>query len=835
MAWRDSRSSRKRLVLFSLAIIFGVGALVAIRSFGHNLESAIEEQSKALVGADLVVGSRQFFTEEMAALIAPLGTRQAREVSFSSMVYFPKTEESRLVQVRGLEGEFPFYGEFVTAPADAKERLAEGNFLLMEESMMLQFGAAIGDVVRIGSETFELAGAIRRVPGEMAAVGLLAPRVYIPLAAIEATGLLQYGSVARHKVFIEFPSGTDVPALVETLRPKLREFRLWTETVERRQADLGRTMEYMQTFFQLVGFVALLLGSIGVASAVHVYVKRKIDTAAVLRCLGASARQAFGIYLVQGMALGLVGAAAGAVLGVALQMFFPLLLREFLPFEVNIFVSWKSVWEGFGVGFAICLVFTLLPLLAVRRVSPLRAIRRGEIFEKNRRRDPLRWIVYGLIGAGVVGFSILQTGSVKAGLGFAGGLAVAFVALALVAWLIISAVKRFLPRKWPYVWRQGLANLHRPENRTVLLMLALGLGTFLILTLYLSRDVLLQQVTMMGEGEQPTMAFFDVQDDQRDEIADLLGEMNLPVLQDVPIVTMRLTAVNGRSVSDLIRESSRTIPDWVLRREYRSTYRSHLVSTERILSGTWTGRVDPDDEPYPVSVEKGIAEDLGLSLGDTITFDVQGVPIETVIGSIRNVDWQRVQPNFFVVFPEGVLEPAPKFHVIVTRTETDEQAAMLQKVAVQRFSNISVIDLSLILDTLDSIVGKIAFVIRFMAMFTVATGVMVLAAAVATSRYQRMQESILLRTLGASRGQVEKIMLIEYLCLGTFAGLTGALLAVGAAWGLAAFAFKVPFAPSMLSPVIAVVASAGVTVLVGLISSRGALDQPPLEVLRAEG
>lgn len=835
MAWRDSRSSRQRLVLFSLAIIFGVGALVAIRSFGHNLESEIKEQSKALVGADLVIGSRQFFTEEMEAFIAPLGTRQAREVSFSSMVYFPKTEESRLVQVRGLAGEFPFYGEFVTAPADAKERLSDGNFLLMEESMMLQFGATIGDVVRIGAETFELAGAIRRVPGEMAAVGLLAPRVYIPLAAVEATGLLQYGSVARHKVFIEFPPATDVPALVESIRPQLREFRLWTETVERRQADLGRTMEYMQTFFQLVGFVALLLGSIGVASAVHVYVKRKIGTAAVLRCLGASARQAFGIYLVQGMALGLIGAAAGAMLGVALQMFFPLLLREFLPFDVTIFVSWKSVWEGFGVGFAICVVFTLLPLLAIRRVSPLRAIRRGDNFEKDRRRDPLRWFVYGVIGAGVVGFSILQTGSVKAGFGFAGGLAVAFVALALVAWLIIFSVKRFFPRSWPYVWRQGLANLHRPENRTVLLMLALGLGTFLILTLYLSRDVLLQQVTMMGEGEQPTMAFFDVQDDQRDELAHLLGEMNLPVLQDVPIVTMRLTAVNGRSVSELIRDSSRTIPDWVLRREYRSTYRNHLVSTERILEGTWTGRVEVEDEPYPVSVEKGIAEDLSLSLGDTITFDVQGVPIETVIGSIRNVEWQRVQPNFFVVFPEGVLEPAPKFHVIVTRTESDEQAAILQRTVVQRFSNISAIDLSLILDTLDSIVGKIAFVIRFMAMFTVATGIMVLAAAVATSRYQRMQESILLRTLGASRRQVEKIMLIEYLCLGTFAGLTGAILALGAAWGLAAFAFKVPFAPSMLPPLIAVVASAGVTVLVGLISSRGVLDQPPLEVLRAEG
>lgn len=835
MAWRDSRASRRRLVLFSMAVVFGVGALVAIRSFGHNLEAAVQTESKSLLGADLVIGSRQYFTPEMEAFVRPLGTRRAREVSFSSMVFFPRTEESRLVQVRGLEGEFPFYGELETAPADARERLEEGNFLLMEESVMVQFELAIGDPVRIGQEMFEIAGAIRKVPGEMAAVGLLAPRVYIPYRSVEATGLLRYGSIARHKTFLEFAPGTDLPALLKEIRPQLREFRLWTETVERRQEDLGRTMEHLQTFFQLVGFIALLLGSIGVASAVHVYVKGKIATAAVLRCLGASARQAFGIYLVQGMALGLVGAAAGAVLGITLQMVFPLVLKEFLPLEVGVFLSWRSVLEGFAVGFVICLTFTLLPLLAVRRVSPLRAIRRGEIFERTRRRDPLRWLVYAAIVAGVAGFGFLQTGSVKVGLGFAGGMGAAFLALAGVAVALTVLAKRFFPRTWPYVWRQGIANLHRPENRTVLLMLALGLGTFLVLTLYLSRDLLLRQVAVLGEGDRPTMAFFDVQDDQRDELAALIEARNLPVLQDVPIVTMRLAAINEQTVSDIMRDSRKSVPDWVLRREYRSTFRSHLVSTEEIVAGEWTGEVDPGAEPYPVSVEEGIAEDLKVSLGDRLTFDVLGVPIETVIGSIRKVEWQRVQPNFFVVFPEGVLEPAPKFHVMVTRTDTDEEGALLQREVVRQFPNISAIDLSLVLQTLDSVVSKAAFVIRFMAMFTVATGLMVLAAAVATSRYQRIHEAILLRTLGASRLQIEKIMLVEYLFLGGFAGLTGSLLAMGGAWALAFFVFGIPFVPSLFPPAIAIMATACVTVLVGVISSRGVLNQPPLEVIRAEG
>ncbi len=835
MAWRDSRSSRRRLGFFSLAIIFGVGALVSIRSFGHNLEEAVEEQSKTLLGADLVLTSRQAFTPEIERFLEPLGEEQAREVSFSSMLYVPATEASRLVQVRGLRGGFPFYGEMETVPAGARDRLAEGHFALVEDSVMVQMGLGIGDEVRVGQQVFRVAGGLRKVPGEMAAVGLLAPRVYIPFDSLEETGLLQQGSLARYKAYLRYPAGTDIAAVVKEIRPRMREFRLSADTVERRQEDLGRTMENMQAFFQLVGFVALLLGAIGVASGVHVYVKQKIGTAAVLRCLGASARQAFTIYLVQAMALGVLGAGVGAAIGVGLQLVFPAVLREFLPFEVPVSISWAAVGEGFAVGFLTCAGFALLPLLAIRRVAPLRAIRRGANFERERRRDPARWVVCGAIAVGVAGFAVMQTGSVKFGLGVSAGIAVAFVALTLSAVALIFLAKRFFPRRWPYVWRQGFANLYRPENRTVLLMLALGLGTFLVFTLFLTRELLLQQVVVAGDGDNPTMALFDIQDDQREEVRGILEGMGLPVLQDVPIVTMRLSHVKGRTVSQIMADPNVETPGWVLRREYRSTYRDHTVSTEEVVAGEWVERVEEDAAVVPVSVEEGIANDLGLAVGDSLVFDVMGVPIETVVGSIRKVDWQRVQPNFFVVFPAGVLEYAPKFHVLVTRTETEEESAALQREIVREFPNISAIDLSLILETLDSIMSKIAFVIRFLAMFTVLTGLVVLASAVASSRYQRVQEAILLRTLGASRGQVMRIMVLEYLFLGTLAGLSGTLLALGGAWALAALVFKVPFAPDLWAAGGSVLATAAVTVVVGIVSSRGLLDHPPLEVLRAEG
>lgn len=834
MAWRDSRSSRKRLALFSLAIIFGVGALVSIRSFGHNLEEAVAEQSKALLGADLVVVGRQAFTAEAETFLENLGEERAWEINFSSMLYVPATEASRLVQVRGVKGDFPFYGEMETIPGDARDRLAEGHYALVEQGVMVQFDLKVGDEVRIGHQTFRVAGALQRVPGEMAAVALLAPRIYIPYESLEATGLLQQGSLARYKAYLRYPAGSEMKAIVEELRPELREFRFSAETVEDRQADLGKTMENMQAFFQLVGFIALLLGAIGVASAVHVYVKRKIGTAAVLRCLGASARQAFTIYLVQAMALGVVGAGVGVVLGVMLQLVFPALVKGFLPFDVPVSISWLAVGEGFAVGFFTCLVFALLPLLTIRKVSPLMAIRRGENFERGRRQDPVRWALYGLIAAGVVGFAVLQTGSWRFGLGVAGSIGVAFAVLAASASAAIYLVRRFFPRSWPYVWRQGFANLYRPENRTGLLMLALGLGTFLVFTLFLSREMLLQQFVVAGEGENPTLALFDIQDDQREPVKEILEGMELPLLQDVPIVTMRLSEVKGRPVGEVMADPDNEVSGWILRREYRSTYRSHTVSTEDVVAGEWVERVPEGEEIIPVSVEEGIAKDLKLGVGDSLVFDVMGIPIETVVASIRKVDWQRVQPNFFVVFPEGILEDAPKFHVLVTRTETDEESALLQRTIVKQFPNISAIDLSLILETLDSITSKIAFVIRFMAMFTVMTGLVVLGSAVASSRYQRVQEAILLRTLGASRRQVMQIMLLEYLFLGGLAGVTGSLLALGGAWALAAFVFKVSFAPGVGAPVVAVLTTAVVTVVVGLVSSRGLLDHPPLEVLRAE-
>ncbi|MEX2395658.1 MAG: FtsX-like permease family protein, partial [Balneolales bacterium] len=446
--------------------------------------------------------------------------------------------------------------------------------------------------------------------------------------------------------------------------------------------------------------------------------------------------------------------------------------------------------------------------------------------------DPLKLLTYGAIAAGTALFSIYQTGDFITGLGFAAGIFVAFGLLRLSAWAMVKLIRRFFPGSWPYTWRQGLANLYRPNNQTVTMVLSIGLGAFLISTLYLSQNLLLDQVELSRGENQANMIMFDIQDDQLDGISETVRSFGSPVIQSVPIVTMRLSSIEGESLESLRDSGARTIPSWIYAREMRATYRDTLSPGEYIAEGEWTPRYQDGDGPIPISVENGIAETLALELGDEIEFNVQGIPISGVVGSFREVNWQQVQPNFIFVFPAGVLEAAPKFHVLVTSTSNSDITATMQRAVVQNFPNVSVIDLDLILATVDDILSRVSYVIRFMALFSIITGLIVLTGAIMTSRFQRMKESVLLKTIGASRKQVITIMLIEYLFLGIMAAATGLILSLFATWILAFYVFEVTFIPSITPLFVTLIAVTMLTMLTGLINSRGVYDRPALEVLR---
>ena len=833
MAWRESRSTGKRLLLFISSIVLGVAALVAINSFGYNLERAVNEQAKSLLGADLVITHRQPFSQETEELFGSWGGEQSREARLASMVYFPESDGTRLVEIRALEGGFPYYGALVTSPPEAAERFRKGPYALVDDRMMLQFDVEVGDPVKIGAFHFTVAGKLQRIPGETMTETLIVPRVYIPLDYLSQTELVQFGSRVSYRNAFRFGPMTDVEQLLEEAAPHLESQHLRSITVEDRKRRLGRSMENLYRFLSLVGFIALLLGGIGVASAIHIHIKQRLNTVAILRCLGASSKQASTIYLIQAAVMSLAGAAAGVLLGIGIQNLMPLVVREFLPVAISFEVSWRAVWQGLVMGLGIGLLFALLPLLTVRRISPLLALRFTYEKEDALPREPLRWLVYGLIVLAIFLFSLSRTQRWTHGLAFTGGTVAAFIFLVAVASLITFLVKRYFPNSWSYVWRQGLANLYRPNNQTIVVMLALGLGTFLITTLFLVQSTLLNAVSLAGSGDRPDMVLFDIQSDQREEILQIVRSMDLPIQQDVAIVTMRLASVNGRTVQEISEDPERRRRDWALFREYRSTYRENLIDSEELLAGEWQGRVGPSDE-VRISLEKSIARDLGVSVGDQLVFDVQGTPIETVVGSLRQVDWERMQANFFVVFPDGVLEDAPQFHVLMTQVRSAETSAQLQRIVVQRFPNISTIDMALVLETVDAVLDNVTFVIRTMALFSILTGLVVLVGAVISSRYQRIRESVLLRTLGASRVQIRKIMAIEYLFLGFFAALTGLILALVSSWALSQFLFETEFVVE-IQPVVAVFCVVvGLTMLIGALSGRGLTDRPPLESLRAE-
>lgn len=834
MAWRDARSNRKRLFIYISAIIIGVAAQVAITSFRGSLDRTINTQSKELLGADLEVESDNPYSEKAEAYFDSLGGEQASIVEFPSMVLFPENGGTRLSNIRALEGDFPFYGTLETEPLQAARSFRRQNQALVDNTLMTQFGMSVGDSIKVGDAMLEIAGAVVQVPGEAAAASMVGPRVYIPRSMLDSTKLVQQGSRVEYKRYFKFESNRDMARLEENLQPFAREQDFHFDTVEERQEEIGEVVGDLGKFLNLVGFIALLLGGIGVASSIHVYIKQKINTAAVLRCFGASSNQTMNIFLIQAVVLGFAGALVGTLIGVGIQFMLPALFEEFLPIQVELTVSWLAIGLGLFTGTGVALVFALMPLLALRKASPLYALRamNGALTRLLGRKT--KWSIYALITVTVAVYATILTEDWQAGLIFTLGMGFSFALLLLVAQALMKLIKRFFPSQWTYVWRQGLANLYRPNNQTATLMLSLGLGMLLVSTLYFSQDMLMEELNFATRKGAPNLIFFDIQPDQNEGVNQVLGNYDAPILQNVPMVTMRLSSINGKSVDEIQEDTTHRARRWALRREYRSTYRDSLVDSETLLDGTFIGKADPNKSIVPVSAAEQIVEDLDVTLGDTLTFDVQGVPIQTYVSSIREVDFQRVQPNFFMVFPKGVLEMAPQIYITVTRVPDGSASATVQQAVVQDYPNVSAIDVSLILETINGFIDKVSFAIQFIALFSIITGFIVLASSVATSRFQRMKESVLLRTLGASKQQIIKIISIEYLFLGILSAMTGLLLSVISTWLLGYFYFDLTFIPNLWVIGIGTALVTLLTILIGMLNSRSIYKKTPLEVLRVE-
>jgi putative ABC transport system permease protein len=548
-------------------------------------------------------------------------------------------------------------------------------------------------------------------------------------------------------------------------------------------------------------------------------------------------------------------------------------VRDFLPVDVNVTLAPTAIALGLAIGVWVALLFAMRPLIALRRVSPLQALRRESDADALRRsrRDPLRILLSLAIAASVLWLGMSRANTWRRGLGFTFAIAAAIGVLWLSAAALSWIARRGLRPTWPFPIRQGIASLYRPGNQTRAVVLALGFGVFLMGTLYQAQYNILRSLGLRLGEARANVVFFDVQENQRPGIDSIVHAARLELIDETPIVPMRVASINGKAVSDLLAEAERaraaarrrrgqlaetdsakdtTATDstgprdaraggnrgerraspWALRREFRSTYRDTITESEHLIAGRWfTHRADTLGE---VSLERDVARELGVKLNDTITWNIQGVLIPTVVTSLREVRWQSFAPNFFAVFDPKSLESAPKQFAILVRAPGPKEIAHLQRDVVAAYPSVSSLDLTLIQQTVTNVLGKVTMAIRFLALITLGLAVPVLFSAVAATRRERLREGVLLKTLGATKRQIGRIMLAEYALLGTLGAVTGVVLSTLAGWALMHWIFKMPFLPAFVPAGLVAGAMIGLAVGIGLLTGRDVFAETPMAALR---
>ncbi len=832
MAWRDGRHNFSRLFLFMASLITGIAAVVAISSLNYSLQDELDRNAKELLGADLVINGNKKFDTAWTNLLDKSKVSIAKDADMASMVMFMNTGNSRLVKVTGLEGAFPFYGQMITKPSNAYDKVKTGRYIMLDESLATQYEVSSNDSIKVGNKIFIVAGVVTKIPGGGGLTSTLAPAVYVSLSALDSAGLIQFGSRIGYSIYVKTKTEKETLTLIEKIKPLAKKLGNSFETVEGRKEGLGESFRSVYRFFSLLAFVALILGCIGVASSVHIYVREKRDEVAMLRCVGSSGWQAFNIYFIQVFVLGIAGSFIGSLLGMAIHQIIPVAFKEYLPGNMQFFVSFRAIGEGVLIGAIVSVLFTVLPLVSVRFVPPLAVLRAdfipGRIFSKTRIAAIIAIILFPILVAAYQTKSWITSGF------FSAGIALALGCLVLVASGLLYVIRKYFPKNSSFIFRHALSNLFRPNNQTRMLMVTIGLGAFIISVLNIIQGSLLNQVEFKGNKNQSNTILFDIQPNQKEGVVKLINEYKIPVNQIVPIITCRLSELKGRTIEEIQKDTT-AIPEWALTREYRVTYRDSLTASEELTKGALQHFEKGKKDSVFVTISERMQETLKVKIGDSLVFNVQGVLIKTFISGIRKVDWPKDPPNFIFVFPKEALENAPQIWVAATRVDDPQKAAKFQQALVMNYPNVSLIDLRLVLSTVNELFEKIGLVVRFLALFSIVTGLVVLAGAVINSKFVRIKENVLLRTLGARTSQLVKITLIEYGYLGLFSALTALVLSLGGGWLLTKFFFEVQLAANYAELLMISFGVVVLTVFIGWFNSREVINTSPLQALRKEG
>jgi putative ABC transport system permease protein len=804
MVRRELRTAWRRFGLYGGCMAIGIAAVVGLYTLREAVHEAVDLRSRELLGADLRLESRDAFgpgiREAIEAIESQALLPPTRVTRLGTMALAERSGRSRLVDLLAIEGEFPLYGEVWTEPVGRWETFRQrSGRIFVDSTLLLQLDVAVGDTLRIGGESFEISAAVVKAPGSFGLQAEIAPRVFMQKADLDRTGLVQEGSLVAHLRYAKLPEGIVEPWLEEH-EEALEEARVRSQTVAGYQRDLSETFDSLTRYLGLVGLAALILGSIGVAAGVRVFVREKLDAVALLRSIGASPTDVAAVYTCLALCLGLAAGVLGIGLCVPSMGVLPSLLAGLLPVEVELGIGPAAIATGLVLSVWATLLCALGPVLDLAAVPPLRALRRDFGVDGEAAKGG-RLGTIGLVGLSLVIASIWQADDWRVGLGFALGLAVTVAGLACSALWLIRLLRRHPPRGLAYWARQGIANLFRPRNHTLSTVIAIGFSLFVIATVHSVQRNVVTQLAIDSRPDRPNLVLFDVQRDQLDGVRDLLEDHGAAVVDQAPLISARLAGVGGRRRADWLGDESLSREmRWALQREYRLTYADEMRDSEEIVAGEWWGRgaVGPDDQPVPISVERDLANSLGVGVGDPVVWQIQGVEIETVVTSLRQVDWGRMATNFFVVFPPPALETAPQSTVLLAHLAEAGARAVLQRDLVGRFPNVAALDATLILRSLDAMLDQIGVAIRILSLFTLGTGLAILVAASMAARSERAREALLLRVLGASRSMLRRIVLTEAIVLAAVAAGVGGGLAALAAWGVVVLVFELPFAPPIL-------------------------------------
>ena len=840
------RASQAKFLFVILAVAVGVGSLTGVRGFSRSFRRILLRDARTLMAGDLSARVFGRPTAEQQGVFDGLTQRGVRRTWITETVTMASSEHAPdplLISVKAVDpSAYPFYGVVKLAPERPFRQALDAHSVVVSDDLLLRLNVKTGDTLRIGGQDFQIAGVVTSEPDRMTGTLNVGPRVMITREGLDRTGLIEVGSRASERFLFQLPASG--PSVAEVRRILKRAFPEATLADYRETHPIiTRGLDRATTFLSLIGLIALVIGALGVASAMHGHLQQRLDSIAVMKCVGARSRQVIRIYTAQTLLLGLGGGLLGVILGTGVSGVFPSLLARYFTIDATPFLdAWPAV-QGIAIACLITLLFTLPPLLGIRTIRPAVIFRRDMEPETAARRR--RWfsresrpaLLAGgaiLLGTGLVAATLTDGGlrlAVRTGAYFTGALTAGVAALALSAWLLLKGVRWFqrrAPKAVPGAVRHGIANLYRPGNQAQAAVVALGVGVMFTLTVFLIQSALVRQIRGSAPPGMPNVFLLDIPGGQRQAVTALMRSQ--PGVQEAPDVTgavaAKIVAVDGVPIDRM------SLRDWGRRflRTRSVTPLAEKPSEMEILSGSWW---KPGDREAQTCVTDETAHILNLRPGSVIDWNIWNRSLRTRVACLERTESLRMSARFEFIFNPGQLDGLPAVYYGSARVQPRAVAA-LQRVMYQRFPTVTVINVADVMQIVEEVVDRISVVIQFISAFTILAGAVMVASSVAGTRFRRIREVVILKTLGATRRRIAGIFSVEFLVLGAVAGIMGSLLASGFAALVLKFLMEIEFRFDPLANSTAIALAALIAAAAGWIASFPILSRKPLEILRDE-